>query len=52
MFKHSSSLRDKDQVEQLLRYVVEEPPEDADMKRTFKYDCIFDVLNDFGLCSS
>ncbi|CAO2812975.1 unnamed protein product [Amaranthus hypochondriacus] len=30
-------LRDRDQVEQLLRYVVEEPPEDADSKRTFKF---------------
>ncbi|XP_010689536.2 uncharacterized protein LOC104903229 [Beta vulgaris subsp. vulgaris] len=30
-------LRDRAQVEQLLRYVVEEPPEDADSKRTFKF---------------
>ncbi|KAK9676713.1 hypothetical protein RND81_11G094800 [Saponaria officinalis] len=30
-------LRDRAQVEQLLRYVVEEPPEDADNKRTFKF---------------
>ncbi|CAH8357869.1 unnamed protein product [Eruca vesicaria subsp. sativa] len=30
-------LRDKAQVEQLLRYIVEEPPEDADSKRAFKY---------------
>jgi hypothetical protein len=32
------SLRDKAQVEQLLRYVVEEVPEDAENKRSFKYD--------------
>lgn len=25
------------QVQQLLRYIVEEPPEDADSKRAFKY---------------
>lgn len=31
------SLRDRAQVEQLVRYIVEEPPEDADSKRTFKY---------------
>ncbi|XP_021836867.1 uncharacterized protein [Spinacia oleracea] len=30
-------LRDRAQVEQLLRYAVEEPPEDADSKRTFKF---------------
>jgi len=29
-------LRDKAQVEQLLRYIVEEPPQDADSKRAFK----------------
>ncbi|KAL3530565.1 hypothetical protein ACH5RR_009887, partial [Cinchona calisaya] len=33
-------LRDRSQVEQLLRYVVEEPPEDADSKRTFKFPFI------------
>ncbi|XVF05688.1 hypothetical protein REPUB_Repub05bG0194000 [Reevesia pubescens] len=33
-------LRDRAQVEQLLRYVVEEPPEDADSKRTFKFPFI------------
>jgi hypothetical protein len=32
------SLRDKAQVEQLLRYVVEEVPEDNEKKRYFKYD--------------
>ncbi|CDP07106.1 unnamed protein product [Coffea canephora] len=33
-------LRDRAQVEQLLRYVIEEPPEDADSKRTFKFPFI------------
>ncbi|PPR81431.1 hypothetical protein GOBAR_AA39283 [Gossypium barbadense] len=33
-------LRDRAQVEQLLRYVVEEPPEDADSKRVFKFPFI------------
>lgn len=33
----SFSLRDRAQVEQLLHYIVEEPPEDADSKRAFKY---------------
>ncbi|KAL1201932.1 hypothetical protein V5N11_014890 [Cardamine amara subsp. amara] len=33
-------LRDKAQVEQLLRYIVEEPPQDADSKRAFKYPFI------------
>lgn len=32
------SLRDRAQVEQLLRYIIEEPSEDADSKRAFKYD--------------
>lgn len=32
------SLRDRVQVEQLLRYIIEEPQEDADSKRIFKYD--------------
>lgn len=31
------SLRERDQVEQLLRFIVEESPEDADSKRAFKY---------------
>lgn len=31
------SLRGKAQVEALLRYVVEEPPEDADSKRSYKF---------------
>lgn len=31
------SLRDRTQVEQLLNYVVIEPPEDAESKRAFKY---------------
>ncbi|XP_024985478.1 serine/threonine-protein phosphatase 6 regulatory subunit 3-like isoform X2 [Cynara cardunculus var. scolymus] len=30
-------LRDRVRVEQLLRYVIEEPQEDADSKRTFKF---------------
>ncbi|XP_057782477.1 uncharacterized protein LOC131000640 isoform X4 [Salvia miltiorrhiza] len=33
-------LRDRAQVEQLLHYIVEEPPEDADSKRTFKFPFI------------
>ncbi|KAK3164644.1 hypothetical protein QOZ80_1AG0022320 [Eleusine coracana subsp. coracana] len=33
-------LRDKAQVEQLLRYVVEEVPEDAEKKRSFKFPFI------------
>lgn len=33
-------LRDRVQVEQLLRYIVEEPQEDADSKRTFKFPFI------------
>ncbi|KAF8116233.1 hypothetical protein N665_0020s0085 [Sinapis alba] len=33
-------LRDKAQVEQLLRYIVEEPPNDADSKRAFKFPFI------------
>ncbi|XP_062012099.1 uncharacterized protein LOC133728689 isoform X1 [Rosa rugosa] len=33
-------LRDRAQVEQLLRYIVEEPPEDAESKRTFKFPFI------------
>ncbi|KAM7527934.1 hypothetical protein LguiB_031344 [Lonicera macranthoides] len=33
-------LRDRAQVEQLLRYVVEEPPEDAESKRAFKFPFI------------
>ncbi|XP_042050076.1 uncharacterized protein LOC121795597 isoform X2 [Salvia splendens] len=32
-----SFLRDRAQVEQLVRYIVEEPPEDTDSKRTFKF---------------
>lgn len=31
------NLRESVQVEQLLRFVVEESPEDADSKRAFKY---------------
>ncbi|MBA0669181.1 hypothetical protein Goklo_002027, partial [Gossypium klotzschianum] len=34
------SLRDRAQVEQLLRYIVEEPSEDDDSKRTFKFPFI------------
>ncbi|QHN95050.1 hypothetical protein HN51_042947 [Arachis hypogaea] len=33
-------LRDRAQVEQLLRYIIEEPPEDAESKRTFKFPFI------------
>ncbi|CAN8295052.1 unnamed protein product [Cochlearia groenlandica] len=33
-------LRDRAQVEQLLRYIVEEPPSDADSKRAFKFPFI------------
>ncbi|CAL0334035.1 unnamed protein product [Lupinus luteus] len=33
-------LRDRAQVEQLLRYVIEEPPEDAEHKRVFKFPFI------------
>ncbi|MCD7457393.1 hypothetical protein HAX54_035016 [Datura stramonium] len=33
-------LRERTQVEQLLRYIVEEPSEDADSKRTFKFPFI------------
>lgn len=32
----SDSLRERAQVEQLVRYIVEEAPEDAEKKRTFK----------------
>ncbi|XP_058101753.1 uncharacterized protein LOC131245949 isoform X2 [Magnolia sinica] len=33
-------LRDRAQVEQLLRYIVEEPPEDAESKQAFKFPFI------------
>ncbi|KAE9620558.1 putative SIT4 phosphatase-associated protein family [Lupinus albus] len=33
-------LRDRAQVEQLLRYIIEEPPEDAEHKRVFKFPFI------------
>ncbi|GAA0180034.1 phosphatase modulator [Lithospermum erythrorhizon] len=33
-------LRDRSQIEQLLRYIVVEAPEDADSKRTFKFPFI------------
>ncbi|PIN15055.1 SAP family cell cycle dependent phosphatase-associated protein [Handroanthus impetiginosus] len=33
-------LRDRAQVEQLLQYIVEEPPKDADSKRAFKFPFI------------
>ncbi|CAK9165186.1 unnamed protein product [Ilex paraguariensis] len=33
-------LRDRSQVEQLLRYIIEEPSEDAENKRTFKFPFI------------
>ncbi|KAG2617061.1 hypothetical protein PVAP13_3NG178209 [Panicum virgatum] len=35
-----SSLRDKSQVEQLLRYIVENVPEDSEKKRSFKFPFI------------
>ena len=31
------SLRERSQVEQLLQYIVEEAPADAEKRRTFKY---------------
>lgn len=31
------SLRDRAQVEQLLQYIINEPPEDAESTRIFKY---------------
>ncbi|XP_040959832.1 serine/threonine-protein phosphatase 6 regulatory subunit 3 isoform X4 [Gossypium hirsutum] len=34
------SLRDRSQVEQLLQYIIEEPLEDADNKRSFKFPFI------------
>uniref|UniRef100_A0A7N1A0A7 SIT4 phosphatase-associated family protein n=1 Tax=Kalanchoe fedtschenkoi TaxID=63787 RepID=A0A7N1A0A7_KALFE len=33
-------LRDRAQVDQLLRFIIEDPPEDADNKRTFKFPFI------------
>ncbi|XVF20243.1 hypothetical protein REPUB_Repub11eG0180900 [Reevesia pubescens] len=39
-FRLINFLRDRVQVEQLVRYVVEEPPEDADSKRAFKFPFI------------
>uniref|UniRef100_A0A7N0VE75 SIT4 phosphatase-associated family protein n=1 Tax=Kalanchoe fedtschenkoi TaxID=63787 RepID=A0A7N0VE75_KALFE len=33
-------LRDRAQVDQLLRYIIEDPPEDADNKRAFKFPFI------------
>ncbi|KAL2938346.1 Serine/threonine-protein phosphatase 6 regulatory subunit 2 [Bienertia sinuspersici] len=45
-------LRDRTQVEQLLRYIVEEPPEDADSKRTFKYSASYDIINAFPFVAS
>ncbi|XP_059430546.1 uncharacterized protein LOC132164134 isoform X2 [Corylus avellana] len=33
-------LRDRTQVEQLLRYIIEEPPEEAESKRAFKFPFI------------
>ncbi|KAK6932082.1 SIT4 phosphatase-associated protein family [Dillenia turbinata] len=33
-------LRERDQVEQLIRYIVEEAPEDAERRRTFKFPFI------------
>jgi hypothetical protein len=41
------SVRDKAQVEQLLRYVVEELPEDAEKKCSFKYDIVINVCCHF-----
>ncbi|KAH0922445.1 hypothetical protein HID58_022463, partial [Brassica napus] len=42
-------LRERAQVEQLLRFIVEESPEDADSKRAFKYSI---SLNYFEPCIS
>jgi hypothetical protein len=38
-------LRDPAQVEQLLRYIIEEPPQDAESKRTFKYAAVTDLFS-------
>ena len=48
------SLRGKAQLEQLLRYIIEEPPEDADKKNIFKWAMIFFVFWDIVwiLCHS
>ncbi|KAK6138098.1 hypothetical protein DH2020_028162 [Rehmannia glutinosa] len=42
-------LRDRAQVEQLLQYIIEEPQEDADSKRTFNFHFWLKILfNDVG----
>ena len=45
------SLRERAQVERLLRFIVEESPEDADSKRAFKYVhfcfCFSEILRPF-----
>jgi len=38
------------QVEQLLRYIVEEPPIDAENKRIFKYAVLTNSLFKKSLC--
>lgn len=48
----SFSLRDRTQVEQLLRYIIEEPPEDAENKRVFKYAVVIEILLKKGYVST
>lgn len=51
LFLSPFSLRDPAQVQQLLRYIIEEPPEDAENKRAFKYAVVTEnfVTKDFPL---
>jgi hypothetical protein len=44
------SLRDRAQVEQLLRYIIEEPPIDAEDKRVFKYAVLTNNLFQKSFC--
>ena len=44
MFTFIFSLRDRAQVEQLLRYIIEEPLEDDENKRVFKYVVVTENL--------
>jgi len=46
------SLRDRTQVEQLLRYIIEEPQEDAENKRVFKYAVVIEILLQKGYVST
>ncbi|RWW52889.1 hypothetical protein BHE74_00040663, partial [Ensete ventricosum] len=41
-------LRDRAQVEQLVQYIIKDPPEDADSKHTYKYthEAVFHHLVD------